>query len=77
MEKENICKLFEKLILLEEKGDFEWDARYLYAEFLFEMREIDKALQLASEYTDHAEEFDQESNIEKGRALITKIYRSV
>lgn len=76
-EKENICKLFEKLILLEEKGDFEWDARYLYAEFLFEMREIDKALQLASGYTDHAEEFDQESNIEKGRALITKIYRSV
>ena len=76
-EKENRCKLFEKLILLEEKGDFEWDARYLYAEFLFEMREIDKALQLASEYTDHAEEFDQESNIEKGRALITKIYRSV
>lgn len=76
-EKESICELYEKLIKLEEKGDFEWDVRYLYAEFLFEMKEIDKALQFASEYTSHAEEFDQEDNIEKGRALITKIYRSV
>lgn len=76
-EKKDAMDLFEKVISFEEKGDAQWDARYAYAEFLFEIGEHDKALRMASEYADHAEELEQEENLQKGRALITRIYREV
>lgn len=76
-EKKDAIDLFEKVISFEEKGDAQWDARYAYAEFLFEIGEHDKALRMASEYADHAEELEQEENLQKGRALITRIYREV
>lgn len=75
--KETIDTLFEKIIDIEKKGDDEWEAHYIYAEYLFESGDNDAALRIASRYLDHAEKFEQEYNCNKIKRFITKIYRSI
>ena len=75
--KETINTLFKKIIEIEKKGDDEWEAHYIYAEYLSENNNYDEALNVASKYLDHVEGLKQEDNCKKIKSLITKIYRTI